>query len=59
MNGDLGIFLEDFALFFNISKYLKNVVPFCSTILYLGTRKQNMQLRKEESNKKKPCLLAH
>lgn len=45
-----------FALFLNISKYLKTVVPFCSTILYLGTRKQqNMQLRKE----KRTCLLAH
>lgn len=29
----------DFVLVFNISKYLKNVVPFCSTNSLLGTRK--------------------
>lgn len=43
----------DFVLFFNISKYLKNVVPFCSTILYLGQENNQICNRKKKSPKKR------
>lgn len=49
----------DFALFFNISKYLKNVVPFYYSLLGDKKTVKYATQKGKEPKEKRTCLLAH